>query len=239
MKCLIVIPTYNESQNIEHIVRAIFAERINGFETHILVVDDNSPDGTSGIVKRMKETVYPETLFLLSRDRKSGLGTAYIAGFRWGLTQGYHVFVEMDADLSHDPGYLSAMLQKTDAHDFVVGSRYVSGGGVKGWGLVRKIISRFGSLYARTILGIPMRDLTGGFNIWKRDVLETIELNRVRSEGYAFQIELKYRAFLKGFSFVEFPILFEDRRLGRSKMSKKILLEAMYRVWQLKMLKDL
>lgn len=239
MKSLIVIPTYNESQNIEHIVRTIFAEGIKGFETHILVVDDNSPDGTSDIVKRMKETGHPDTLFLLSRDRKSGLGTAYIAGFQWGITQGYQVFVEMDADLSHNPRYLSSMMEKTGTYDFVVGSRYVPGGGVKGWGFLRKNISRFGSLYARMILGMPMRDLTGGFNIWKRDVLEAIDLNKVRSEGYAFQIELKYRAFSKGFSFIEFPIIFEDRRLGRSKMSKKILLEAMYRVWQLKMLRDL
>jgi len=235
MKILIVIPTYNESQNIEKLIGSIFSISKNGLDIHILVVDDNSPDGTAEIVTKIKEA-YPYRLNLLLRDRKLGLGTAYISGFIWGLERGYQLFVEMDADFSHNPHYLPQMINKINSHDFIIASRYIKGGGVKGWGILRKTISRFGSIYAKTILGIPINDLTGGYNIWKREVLNGIDLGNVKSEGYSFQIELKYRAHMRGFRFVEFPIIFEDRFQGKSKMSKRIILEALYRVWQLKFL---
>jgi dolichol-phosphate mannosyltransferase len=237
VKTLIVIPTYNESQNIERIIRSIFSATGDTANAHILVVDDNSPDGTAAIVENLMCLDDKERLFLIVRDRKRGLGTAYIRGFQWGLGRGYRLIIEMDADFSHNPIYLPGMIQEADHYDGIVGSRYVAGGGVRGWGPLRKIISRGGSLYARLILGIPIHDLTGGFNLWKSDILERIDLTQIRSEGYAFQIELKYRAFKKGFRLLEFPIIFEDRRQGTSKMSKRIILEAIYRVWLLKMLK--
>jgi len=235
MKILIVIPTYNESQNIEKLIGSIFSISKNGLDIHILVVDDNSPDGTAEIVTKIKKA-YPHRLNLLLRDRKLGLGTAYISGFIWGLERRYQLFVEMDADFSHNPHYLPQMINKINSHDFIIASRYIKGGGVKGWGFFRKTISRFGSIYAKTILGIPINDFTGGYNIWKREVLNGIDLGKVKSEGYSFQIELKYRAHMRGFRFVEFPIIFEDRFQGKSKMSKRIILEALYRVWQLKFL---
>jgi dolichol-phosphate mannosyltransferase len=160
-----------------------------------------------------------------------GLGTAYVAGFRWGLEQGFESIIEMDADFSHDPKYLPTMLQLLDSHDFVIGSRYVPGGGTVNWGLGRKILSRGGSLYSRLILGANIRDFTGGFNGWRRKVLESVELGSLRSDGYSFQIELKYRAFRRGFRFVEFPIVFEDRKVGKSKMNRRIVIEALGRVW--------
>ena len=235
MNTLIVIPTYNESENIEKFLRSIFDITGGGPKHHILVVDDNSPDGTAAIVEHLMRTGYGERLFLIVRECKQGLGTAYLRGFQWGLERDYRIIVEMDADFSHNPLYLSAMTQEMNQYDGIIGSRYVTGGGVRGWGPLRKIISRGGSLYARWILGIPVHDLTGGFNLWKREVLERIDLNRIKSEGYAFQIELKYRAFKRGFRLLEFPIVFKDRRQGKSKMSKKIILEAVYRVWQIKM----
>jgi dolichol-phosphate mannosyltransferase len=235
VKTLIVIPTYDEAQNIERFVRSIFNLSGNDADTHILVVDDNSPDGTASIVENLQHRDYKDRLFLIVRNRKLGLGSAYIRGFQWGLGRDYHLIVEMDADFSHNPSYLPGMISEADHCDCVIGSRYVSGGDVRGWGLLRKIISRGGSLYARLILGVPIHDLTGGFNLWKRKVLERIDLTHIESEGYAFQIELKYRAIKKGFRFVEFPIIFENRRQGKSKMSKRIILEAVYRVCQLKM----
>jgi dolichol-phosphate mannosyltransferase len=235
MKTLIIIPTYNESQNIEKMIRSIFRVRNPQIDLHILVVDDNSPDGTALIVKDLISQYYPGALFLLSRDAKQGLGTAYIEGFQWGLARDYGLFVEMDADFSHNPEYLSPMIEQTDRYDFIVGSRYVPGGGVKGWGILRKFISMSGSLYARVILGLPIHDLTGGFNLWKRSVLDHLDLNGIRSEGYAFQIELKHKAFVKGFSWVEYPIIFEDRQAGKSKMSKRIIVEAIFRVLQMKL----
>jgi dolichol-phosphate mannosyltransferase len=239
MKILIIIPTYNESKNIKNIIQMVFSETLRGFTPHILVVDDNSPDGTAEIVKKQIETAYPQSLFLLSRHHKLGLGTAYIEGFLWGLKEGYPIFVEMDADLSHNPLYLPPMLENLDKYDFIIGSRYISGGGVKGWSLLRKMISRFGTIYARRILGVPIYDLTGGFNIWKREILKCIDPTKIKSEGYAFQIELKFKALLKGFRFLEYPIVFEDRLRGKSKMSNRIILEAIYRVWQFKFLRNL
>jgi dolichol-phosphate mannosyltransferase len=234
MKTLVVIPTYNESQTIEKMVRSISGIENPHRTLHLLVVDDNSPDGTADIVKDLSSQFHHENLFLLSRSAKQGLGTAYIEGFRWGLARNYELFIEMDADFSHNPEYLPPMIRHTRHYDFVVGSRYVPGGGVRGWGMLRKFISTAGSLYARTILGLPIRDITGGFNLWKRSVLERLDLNDIRSEGYAFQIELKYKAFSKGFSWLEYPIIFEDRQAGKSKMSKRIIVEAIFRVLQLK-----
>ena len=161
-----------------------------------------------------------------------GLGSAYMAGFRWGIDRGYERFAQMDADLSHNPVYLAKMLERSRTYNFVVGSRYVPGGAIRGWGILRRLISRGGSLYAKRILGVPINDLTGGYNIWTRSALLGINPDTIRSEGYAFQIEMKYKAFKKGLSFAEFPIVFVDRSQQKSKMSRRIFIEAAYRVWQ-------
>ena len=229
---LIIIPTYNESDNIEKLLDLI--SRTDP-AAHVLIVDDNSPDRTYEIVERLMQTSYPGRLFLLKRAGKLGLGTAYIAGFKWALARDYDYIFEMDADFSHDPKYLSAFLAAIQTHDLVLGSRYVPGGGVKNWGLLRKFISRGGSLYARTILGLSLRDLTGGFKCFRRQVLESIDLDAVKSNGYSFQIEMTYRARCKGFRICETPIVFEDRTAGKSKMSRKIFLEAVLMVWKLRM----
>jgi len=235
MKTLIIIPTYNESQNIGKMIRSIFNSGKTPPNRHILVVDDNSPDGTADIVNHLVSHAYPDgSLFLLSRKAKQGLGTAYIEGFQWGLAKDYELFIEMDADFSHKPEYLPPMIEQTRQVDFVIGSRYVPGGGVRGWGFFRKFLSMAGSLYARVILGLPIHDLTGGYNLWTRPVLDHLELNNIRSEGYAFQIELKYKAFANGFAWSEYPIVFEDRQAGKSKMSKRIILEAIFRVLQMR-----
>jgi dolichol-phosphate mannosyltransferase len=233
MRTLILIPTYNEKDNIAPLIQAIVtaydASSVKAkAELSILVIDDNSPDGTADVVRGLN---HPR-VNLLSRPGKQGLGKAYLAGFDWGLKQGYDALIEMDADFSHRPVDLMRLIQALlDGADFAVGSRYVDGGGTQNWGLMRKVISRGGSLYSRTILGHPLGDLTGGFNAWKKETLRGMGLERVRSEGYSFQIELKYRALEAGFKGIEVPILFEDRRVGQSKMSAKIVLEAFGRVW--------
>tara|TARA_B100000749_G_scaffold280898_1_gene280895 strand:- start:94490 stop:95188 length:699 start_codon:yes stop_codon:yes gene_type:complete len=229
MKKLVIIPTYNEIENIAHIVPAVFNLLP---EVHILVVDDSSPDGTAGKVEELQKT-YPNT-HLLVRKEKQGLGKAYLAGFDWGLEQGYDILCEMDADFSHRPQDLVTVLKEAEVSDVTIGSRYVPGGGTVNWGILRKIISKGGSLYSRIILGYPVNDWTGGFNAWKSEVLKGIHLDQVKSNGYCFQIELKYRALLKKYSTKEVPILFEDRRVGQSKMSLKIVLEAFYKVWLLR-----
>jgi len=226
MKTLVIIPTYNEKENIQNIVRAVFAQNLG---VDILVVDDNSPDGTATLVKELQAS--HANLHLLSRPGKQGLGRAYIAGFRWGMDQGFEALTEMDADFSHRPEDLGPLLSKLKDHDFAVGSRYVGGGQTVNWGVMRKIISRGGGIYSRLILGFPLNDWTGGFNAWKKNVLQGIDLSSVTSNGYSFQIELKYKALKKGFRGAESPIVFEDRRVGHSKMSMKIVLEAFYRVW--------
>jgi len=231
MKTLIVVPTYNEAGNIEEFLAAVLAATSFG-DIQILVVDDGSPDGTGAIVDRISQS--ESRVSILHRSGKQGLGTAYVAGFRWGLEKGFDALIEMDADFSHDPKYLPEMLRLLQSHDAVLGSRYVPGGGTQNWGLGRKLLSRGGSLYARLILGAPLRDFTGGFNGWKKEVLESIQLSSLRSDGYSFQIELKYRSFKKGFKCVEFPILFVDRKVGHSKMSRRIVLEALWRVWTLR-----
>lgn len=227
MRALICIPTYNEKENIESLLAAVTAATPAHVE--VLVIDDNSPDGTGAILDAF--AAKNSRVHVLHREKKMGLGTAYVSGFKWGLERGYDYLIEMDADFSHDPKYLPTMLELLTKFDVVIGSRYVLGGGTLNWGLGRKIISRGGSFYARTILGADIRDFTGGFNGWKRTVLENVDLSTLRSDGYSFQIELKYRAFLKGFKVQEFPIIFEDRKVGKSKMNKKIVFEALARVW--------
>lgn len=230
MKTLVVIPTYNEIENIVNIVPAVFQR---ASEVHVLVVDDNSPDGTADAVRKMQQP-FSGRLHLLSRPGKQGLGKAYLAGFAWGLENGYEAIVEMDADFSHRPEDLPPLLLKLQTNDFAVGSRYVHGGRTVNWGLMRKIISRGGGIYSRLILGFPLNDWTGGFNAWKKNVLIGIDLSSVKSNGYSFQIELKYKALKNGFTGAESPIVFEDRRVGQSKMSLRIVIEAFYRVWLLR-----
>lgn len=231
MKVLVVIPTYNERDNIAPLIREILVQTPT---TDILVVDDNSPDGTAGVVKELQTTL--AQVHLLSRPGKSGLGRAYVAGFQWGLERGYDILVEMDADFSHRPVDLVKIIAAAKDVDVAVGSRWVPGGGTVHWGLGRKIISRGGSFYSRMILGYPISDWTGGFTAWKAPVLRALPIQDVQSEGYSFQIELKFKALKKGFRVIEVPILFEDRRVGQSKMSSRIVFEALYRVWKIRFL---
>lgn len=227
MKILVIIPTYNEKENISQILPAVLkADQ----DVELLVVDDSSPDGTGAVVQKITES--EKRVHLLSREKKEGLGRAYLAGFSWALKANYDAVVEMDADFSHRPEDLLGLLKDLRAgKDFVIGSRYVEGGSTLHWGLLRKIISKGGSLYARMILGFPVQDWTGGFNGWSRGTLEKIGLHRIQSNGYSFQIELKYRALRAGCQGREVPIIFEDRRVGKSKMSLKIVLEAFQKVW--------
>jgi len=197
-------------------------------------VDDNSPDGTGEVADELAR--HDARVHVIHRPGKLGLGTAYITGFRWALERGFDYVFEMDADFSHDPKYLPEMLRTAERDaDVVIGSRYVDGGGTRNWGAVRQVISRGGSLYARTILGVGIRDLTSGFICWRRQALEGISLDRVRSSGYSFQIEMKYRALQAGFRVVEVPIVFVDRRVGASKMSRRIFVEALTRVWRMRL----
>ena len=228
-RALVCLPTYDERDNLEPITRAILAATP---EVDVLVIDDSSPDGTGELADRLAAT--EPRLHVLHRAAKQGLGKAYLAGFAWALQRGYPLVLEMDADFSHNPKYLPGMLQAAREADLVLGSRNVEGGGTVNWGLGRKVLSRGGSLYARTILGLRVRDLTGGFKCFRRQVLEAIDLSSVECSGYAFQIELTYRAVQKGFRVVEFPIIFEDRRVGQSKMSRRIVLEAVSKVWSIR-----
>jgi dolichol-phosphate mannosyltransferase len=230
----IVIPTYNEAANIERLVRAALAEldRVAPGAHRILVVDDNSPDGTGAIADRLAAEL--GVLEVLHRPGKAGLGQAYLAGFARALGAGAERVIEMDADFSHDPKYLGPLIESSADADLVLGSRYVAGGGVRDWGLLRRIISRSGGLYARVILGVDIQDLTGGFKCIRREVLEAIDLPSVRAEGYVFQIEVTYRALLAGFRVREIPIVFRDRTAGSSKMSAKIAIEAMWLVPRLR-----
>ncbi len=234
VKTLIIIPTYNERQNIEPLFETIFT--VNN-DVHILVVDDNSPDKTYELVEELRQSRYLDKVFLIKRAGKLGLGTAYVAGFKWALSHGYDYIMEMDADFSHDPVYINDFLREIKNADLVIGSRYVSGGGVVNWGVGRKLISRGGSLYSRTILGLPLHDITGGYKCFRREVLESINLDHIKSNGYSFQVEMNYRTYLKGFRIKEVPIIFEDRRVGQSKMSRKIFLEAIMMVWRLRLSK--
>lgn len=227
--CTVVIPTYNERENIAALIQRIL--EMSRFR--VLVVDDNSPDGTAGIVADM--AAGEPRIGLLLRPEKRGLGSAYVAGFRRALAEGAAYICEMDADFSHDPAYLPQLLAAAETrYDLALGSRYVPGGGTTDWGIIRRMISRGGNLYARAILGLPVMDATGGFRCYRRRVLETIDLDDIQSNGYAFQIELVYRTMRAGFRIGELPIIFPDRRVGRSKMSKRIVLEALINVWRLR-----
>jgi dolichol-phosphate mannosyltransferase len=229
-RALVCLPTYDEIDNLRPMVAAI---RAAVPAAELLVIDDNSPDGTGRLADELAAA--DGQVHVLHRAGKEGLGRAYLAGFAWALARGYGLILEMDCDFSHDPRYLPDMLAATGEADLVLGSRYVAGGGTVNWGLGRKLISRGGSLYARTILGLPVRDLTGGFKCFRREVLEAIDLATVECTGYAFQIELTYRAARKGFRVKEIPIVFADRRVGQSKMSRRIVLEAIRKVWSIRL----
>jgi dolichol-phosphate mannosyltransferase len=223
-KATVCLPTYNERENVERMVRAL-----QPFGVDVLVVDDNSPDGTGEIADRLASEL--PFVSVLHRERKEGLGPAYLAGFGRALADGADFVLEMDCDFSHDPGDVPRLLAAcTGGADLALGSRYVPGGGTENWGLVRRIISWGGSFYARVLLGVRIRDLTGGFKCYRREVLETIDLDAIHSRGYAFQIEGTFRTIRKGFRVVEVPIRFVDRTHGHSKMSRAIVLEAIWKV---------
>ncbi len=230
---IVVIPTYNERDNLPAIEAAL---REHAPGTHLAVVDDGSPDGTGAIADRLAAT-RPGEVHVLHRPEKQGLGTAYVAGFRRALELGYSRVVQMDCDFSHDPAAVPSLLAGLDegqGADLAVGSRYVPGGGTVNWGVIRALVSRAGSAYARAVLGLRYRDLTAGFKAWRREALEAIPLERVAAQGYCFQIEMTYRAHLLGLRIREVPIVFVDRRVGQSKMSKRIVLEAVARCWALR-----
>lgn len=226
---VIVLPTYNERENLPRIVRALDEVRRQApFEGDALVVDDGSPDGTGAVADELAER--RDWLHVLHRSAKLGLGQAYIAGFRWALDGDYTHILEMDCDLSHPPDALPRLLAAAGQADLVLGSRYVAGGGVVGWPVYRRVISRGGSLYARTWLGVGIHDLTGGYKCFRRWVLEALDLDDVHGQGYVFQIEMTYRTLLLGGRVVEVPIIFEDRTVGESKMSSRIVAEAVWKV---------
>ena len=223
-KAVVCLPTYNERENIEPMLRALGDKGVR-----VLVIDDNSPDGTGELADRLaQELGYVD---VLHRERKEGLGPAYLAGFRHALAGDAELVLEMDCDFSHDPDYVPRLIAAVeDGADLALGSRYVPGGGVRNWGLLRRLISAGGSFYARIVLGVKVRDLTGGFKCYRRAVLEAIDLDAVDSKGYAFQIETTYRTLRAGFEVVEVPITFADREVGGSKMSKAIVAEAIWKV---------
>ena len=229
---LVIIPTYNERENIENIIRAVFGLE-QGF--HILVIEDNSPDGTADIVRKLQQ-VFPDRLFMVERKGKLGLGTAYITGFRWALEHGYEYIFEMDADFSHNPQDLPRLYQAcTEGKaDVAIGSRYVSGVNVVNWPIGRILMSYFASKYVRIITGLPIHDTTAGFVCYRRRVLETIRLDQIRFKGYAFQIEMKFTAYKCGFRITEVPVIFVNRELGTSKMNSSIFGEAMFGIIRLK-----
>ncbi|HET6613250.1 MAG TPA: polyprenol monophosphomannose synthase [Kofleriaceae bacterium] len=231
MAALIIVPTYNERDNVRAVAEAFLAP-VAGSE--LLFVDDGSPDGTGDLIDEICQG--DPRVHVLHRAGKLGLGSAYREGFAWGLARGFDLIFEMDADFSHDPKYLPVMCERArGGGDMVVGSRYIEGGGTVNWGLGRQLISRMGGLYARTVLGVPVRDLTSGFVCYRRETLEAIDLSAVRSSGYGFQIEMKYRVISAGLTIAEIPIVFEDRRVGQSKMSGGIALEALGMVWKLRL----
>jgi len=237
-RALLIVPTYNERENIVQLVHDIFEQQPNcpDVELNILVVDDNSPDGTSDVVRELQQKDGPQSghIHLLSRPGKMGLGTAYVAGFKYGLKEGYDYLFEMDADFSHDPREIPNFFREIKDYDLVIGSRYIPGARVDNWPRRRLLLSYNANVYARVITGIPVRDATGGFKCFRRKVLQAIDLDDIRSNGYAFQIEMNFRAWRKGFRIKEIPITFVDRHAGTSKMSKAIVREAVGMVWRLK-----
>ncbi len=229
-RALIIFPTYNERDNIEKIVHAVLPldPRI-----HVLIVDDNSPDGTGEIADRLAEQ--ESKVKVLHREGKEGLGKAYIAGFKWAIEQGFDFIFEMDADFSHGPEYIKDFLREIQNNDLVIGSRYISGVNVINWPMTRLLLSYYANVYTRIVTGLPLRDATGGFKCFRREVLEAINLDNVRASGYVFQIEMSMRAWKKGYRIKEIPIVFVDRIAGASKMSKRIMREAIWTVWLLRL----
>ena len=232
MNTLIISPTYNEKKNISSLIETILIIDEN---YHILIIDDNSPDGTANIVKELQ--LKYKNLFLEERPGKAGLGTAYKYGFNWALRRNYENIIQMDADLSHDPKEIKEMVRLLNNYDLVIGSRYIDGVSVVHWPIKRLILSYGANLYARIVTGLPIKDSTGGFKAWKRKVLDSIDLNGVKSQGYSFQIEMNWRAWQKKFSILEHPIIFSDRTVGESKMSKKIMFEAIIVIWRMRIWK--
>lgn len=231
MKSLIIVPTYNERENVERLVGALFdLDR----EIEILIVDDNSPDGTGDIADRL--AARDQRVHVLHRPRKLGLGSAYIQGFKFALNHGYDLIFEMDADFSHDPSYIPHFLEKVQDCDVVLGSRYIQGVNVINWPMSRLLLSYFANLYTRIVTGLPVRDATGGFKCFRREALRAIDLDQVRSDGYSFQIEMTFQCWKRGFRVCEIPIIFYERQKGHSKMSKKIVHEAVWMVWRLRLL---
>ena len=230
MEALVVIPTYNEKQNIENLIKTILAIKDT---IHVLVVDDNSPDGTGEIVDKLASEY--ERVHIIHREKKMGLGSAYIAGFKWALTNtdAQYIF-EMDADFSHDPASIPDFLEAIRDNDLVIGSRYLNGITVVNWPLSRLILSYSANIYTRVITGLPLKDATGGFKCFRREVLQALPLDRIKSDGYSFQIEVNFLCWKKGFRIKEIPILFVDRRVGESKMNRKIVWEAAFMVWRLR-----
>ena len=232
---IVIIPTYNEKENIEKIIRAVLGLGPHAF--NILVIDDGSPDGTAAIVKRLMEDEFKNRLFIIERRGKLGLGTAYIAGFKWAIEQKYDYIFEMDADFSHDPKDLPRLYEAcaTDGADVAIGSRYVSGVNVVNWPMGRVLMSYYASKYVRTVLGVKLHDTTAGFKCYRRQVLEAIDLDAIRFKGYAFQIEMKFTAYKLGFKIKEVPVIFVNRREGTSKMSGGIFGEALFGVMRLRL----
>lgn len=231
-RALVIVPTYNERENIARLIETVLSQ---DRRLEILVVDDGSPDGTASVVEGI--IAQNNRVHILQRPRKMGLGTAYIAGFRWGLERGYDLLFEMDADFSHDPGHLPDFLRAATSADLVLGSRYRGGKvTVVNWPISRLLLSYFANVYARAVTGLPVWDATGGFKCFHRKVLQSIDFDKVRSNGYAFQIEMSFRAWKHGFKIVEIPIVFVDRTEGQSKMSKAIMREAIWMVWRLRWL---
>ncbi|MEJ5252678.1 MAG: polyprenol monophosphomannose synthase [Chthonomonadetes bacterium] len=227
---VVVIPTYNERDNLPIVCQKVI--EATGGRVHLLVVDDNSPDGTGQLADQLAEE-YPQ-VHVLHRQRKEGLGRAYVAGFQKALQMGYRLIAQMDADLSHDPSDLPRLIETAEHSDLVIGSRYVEGGDVSNWSRQRYWLSFFANQYVHLITRLPLRDATGGYRCWRREVLEAIDLDTIRSNGYAFQIEMAYRAYRLGFHIQEIPIVFTERRAGRSKLSKKVIWEAIWLPWKLR-----
>ncbi len=231
MNTLVIIPTYNERENIEELLPLL---RQTVPDAHVLVVDDNSPDGTGAFAQDI--AARDAHVHVLSRPRKEGLARAYVDGFGWALQRDYGFIVTMDGDMSHHPSYIPIFLKEIQDHDVVIGSRWIPGGGVRDWNLYRRALSRGATLYAKLVLGIPVEDCTGGFNAYGRKVLEAIGPQNIHADGYGFQIEMKYRAYRQGYRLKEIPIMFPDRRKGKSKLSRRIVLEAIWLVLKLRFL---
>ncbi len=229
-KSLVIVPTYNELENLPKLIPTVLSQDES---IHILIVDDGSPDGTGKFVK--EEMNKNDRIHLLEREKKMGLGTAYLAGFKYALQNNYDFIFEMDADFSHDPNELKNFLTAIKDNDLVLGSRYINGVRVLNWPMARLLLSFFASVYTRIITGMPIKDATGGFKCFRRKVLEAIDLDKVKSNGYSFQIEMTFKAYSKGFKIKEVPIIFSDRVKGKSKMSKKIVREAVTMVWKLRL----